>query len=54
MISSTTGSYGERYCRGKYIYCDGDCFHCSKAEVIFTNIDSTTNDSFSIKIIRRQ
>lgn len=44
---SYQGTYGTntgyRMCRNQYVYCNGDCCHCSRAEVLYSTMNQTSN-----------
>lgn len=44
---SYQGTYGTnsgyRTCGGQQVYCDGDCCRCSRAEVLYSTMNQTSN-----------
>ena len=54
-MSTTNGSqYKHRNCNGRSIFCNGECTRCTRAEVIFSNKNTTHNGGPIIHIVKRQ
>lgn len=44
--------FSYKICGGQKIYCNGNCFHCSRATVIYSTMNQTSNAA-GIHIIKK-